>query len=75
MLRINNPFYRSADELVADEMNSRVISAMTVNASAIGKIAGLAEIKAFLLPADKVNFTPAVFRAICVLNGWGIAEE
>lgn len=75
MLRINNPFYRNPDEIIADEMNARVISAMAANAIAIGKIAGLAEIKAFLLPADKVNFTPAVFRAICALNGWGIAEE
>ena len=75
MLRINNPFYRNPDEIIADEMNARVISAMESNAVAIGKIAGLAEIKAFLLPADKVNFTPAVFHAICVINGWGIAEE
>lgn len=75
MLRINNPFYRNPDEIIADEMNARVISAMAANAIAIGKIAGLAEIKAFLLPADKVNFTPAVFRSICALNGWGIAEE
>ncbi len=74
-LKINNPYYRTAAEAKAEEMTGRVNTALEANAAAIGAVAGLAEIKSFLSPADQAALTAPVFRALCKLNGWGIAEH
>lgn len=74
MLKIFNPFYRTQVELDAEALAPTVEAAIQANAQALGKLAGLAEIRALLSAPDAAKCTRAVFNQICQLKGWVVSN-
>lgn len=71
-LKIDNPYFKTATQQDAERLAPIVAAALQANAQAVGAVAGLAELRALLSPADAAALTRAVFNQVCAINEWHI---
>lgn len=69
MLRIHNPFYKSSDDLVVEDLMPKIIAALTANAQSMGPLVTIAEVRNALLPVDAAKLNRKIFNQVCKKAG------
>ena len=72
MLKILNPYFKTNVRLDATDLSQKVDDVLSLNVLSIGKIATLAQIRGFLLPADAAKLSREVFNQICQDRGYTV---